>query len=68
MTDQEFLRRLRRYARKHGLAIEYRPDRGKGSHAKVRLGDREATLPRGELKPGMFYRVLRDLGIDKKDF
>ena len=68
MTDQEFLRRLRRYARKRGLQMEYRPDHGKGSHAEVWLGDRKTTLPRGEMKPGTFRSILRDLGIDKQEF
>ena len=68
MSDREFLRRLRRYARKRGLAVDYRPDSGKGSHAEVWLGDRKTMLPRGELKPGTFRSVLRELGIEKREF
>ena len=68
MTDQEFLRKLRRYARTRGPTVEYLPDGGKGSHAKVRLGDRQTILPKGEMKRGTLHGVLRDLGIDKKDF
>ncbi|WP_419837920.1 type II toxin-antitoxin system HicA family toxin [Candidatus Poriferisodalis sp.] len=68
MTDREFLRRLRRYARKRGLQVDYRPDRGKGSHARVRLGDRETTLSMGELQPGRLRAMLRQLDIDKAEF
>ena len=66
VTDQEFVRRLRRYARRRGLQVSYRPDRGKGSHAEVGLGDRKTTLPRGEMKPGTLRRILHDLGIEKQ--
>ena len=68
VTDQEFLRRLRRYARKRGLQVHYRPDRGKGSHAEVGLGNRRVTLPRGEMKPGTLRSILRDLDIEKQGF
>lgn len=68
VTDQEFLRRLRRYARRVDSEIHYRPHRGKGSHAEVWLEDRKATLPKGELKPGTLLGILRQLGIDKREF
>lgn len=68
MTDQEFLRKLRRYARRVDSGIDYRPDSGKGSHSKVWLGDRMAILPKGELKPGTLHGILRQLGIDKREF
>lgn len=68
MTDREFLRRLRRYARKRGLAVDYVPDRGKGSHAGIWLGERRSILPRGELKVGTLRSILRDLGIPRGDF
>ncbi|MCY3948942.1 MAG: type II toxin-antitoxin system HicA family toxin [Acidimicrobiaceae bacterium] len=68
MTDQEFLRKLRRYARGRGLVVDYRPELGKGSHAEVRLGERRTYLPRGEIKPGTLRSILRDLEIDKREF
>ncbi|WP_419554344.1 type II toxin-antitoxin system HicA family toxin [Candidatus Poriferisodalis sp.] len=68
MTDQEFLRRLRRYARQRRLAVEYLPERGKGSHAQVRLGERTTTLRHGELGSGLLRKMQRDLDIDKKEF
>ncbi len=68
VTDQEFLRKLNRYARRHGLRVEYLPNRGKGSHAQIRLGERTTTVRRGELGPGLLRTMLRDLDIDKRDF
>ena len=68
MTDREFLRRLRRYARRRGLAVELVPASGKGSHAGIWLGDRRTFMPRGELRPGTLRSMLRDLDIDKKGF
>lgn len=68
MTDREFLRRLRRYARKRGVSVVVQPDRGKGSHARVWLGDRATTLSRGELQPGKLRAMLRQLDIDKAEF
>ena len=68
MTDREFLSRLRRYARKRGVPVVVQPDRGKGSHARVWLGDRATTLSKGELQPGKLRAMLRQLGIDKVEF
>ncbi|MCY3948948.1 MAG: type II toxin-antitoxin system HicA family toxin [Acidimicrobiaceae bacterium] len=68
MTDQEFLRKLRRYARQREMTLEYLPERGKGSHAEVRLGNRKTTVRRGELGPGLLQKMLRDLDIDKREF
>lgn len=68
MTDREFVRRLRRYARERGLAVEYLPSRGRGSHAMIRLGTRTTTLSKGEIHAGRFHAMLRQLEIDKRDF
>ena len=68
MTGKEFIRRARRYARKHGLAVDFDPRRGKGSHARLQIGQRFTMVPYGELKPGTFRNLLRQLGIDQEDF
>ena len=64
MKAQEFIRRLRRFARKRGLPLEITP--GKGDHVKVRLGEAFTVLPgnRGELRKGTFHAICRDLNID----
>lgn len=68
MNDRKFLRHVRRYARKNGLASEYVPSRGKGSHGEVRLGTYRTTVPRGELARGTLARMLKDLNIDRQEF
>ena len=68
MNDREFLRRARRYARRHRLAFEFDPTQGKGSHGKVYLGDQQTTMPQGEIKPPTLRSMLRDLGIDRREF
>jgi len=68
VTDQEFLRRLRRYARKAGFTVEYHPSRGKGSHAMIVMGAKRTTLSRGEIQLGRFHAMLRQLDIDKREF
>ena len=64
----EFLRRVRRYAKKRRL--EYRFDRrhGKGSHGRVHVGRRFTTVSRRELGKGLLAAMMKDLGIDQEDF
>ena len=68
MNDREFLRRARRYARRHRLAFEFDPTQGKGSHGMAYLGGRRTVVPNGEIKPPTLMRMLRDLGIDRREF
>lgn len=68
MNDREFLRRARRYARRKRLVVEYRPDQGKGSHAKLYLGPNWTTIPQGEIAPGTLRSMLRDLQIERTEF
>ncbi len=43
--------------------------RGKGSHIKVWLNGRRTVIPmhRGDLKPGTFRQIKKDLGITDAD-
>ena len=68
VNDREFLRRVRRYARGRRLNVEFRPDQGKGSHARVYLGPHWTTVPHGEIAPGTLRSMLRDLAIEPKEF
>src|SRR5437762_3295210 len=65
MTGNEFLDRLRRYARRHGLPMIFDPGTGKGSHGRVYLGHRHTTVKdrRKEIGPGLLSKMCRDLGI-----
>jgi mRNA interferase HicA len=53
MTGNEFLRRLRRWARQRGLMCVYEARAGKGGHRRIYLGERFTTIPAltHELRP-----------------
>ncbi|MEX0405398.1 hypothetical protein ABGN05_07000 [Aquibium sp. LZ166] len=44
MKREALIRELRALARRRGLAFEVFTDKGKGSHYRVRLGDRMTTI------------------------
>jgi len=62
MTSRELLRRLRR------LGAEVVTDRGKGGHVMVRLGNRRAIVATGsgEIPPGTFAAILKQLGLRRE--
>jgi len=68
VTSEEFIRRARAYARRTGQRARFDPKHGKGSHGRVYVGGRFATLPRGELKKGVLAAMLRQLDIDRGEF
>lgn len=68
LTGAEFLRRARRYAKRHGKAYHYDPRQGKGSHGILYVGDHRTTVKRGELATGTFRNMLKQLDIPKEDF
>jgi len=41
--------------------------KGKGSHARVKYGDRITTVPRN-IGPGLRNAILKQLGIDRNEF
>jgi mRNA interferase HicA len=69
MRGNEFIRRLQKYAKKQRLAFVWRPDRGKGSHGLLILGDRRTVVrnPKDELKTGTYHAMLKQLGITETD-
>jgi hypothetical protein len=69
MTGREFVRRVRRYARKRRVAFRLDPSQGKGDHAAVYLSDRKTIVPdmRKDIRVGTFRKMCRDLGIDPRD-
>ena len=69
VRGSEFIRRIHRYARRGGIAFEWRPDRGKGSHGILILGDRRTVVrnPKDELKTGTYHAMLKQLGLAGRD-
>lgn len=66
MDGAEFLRRIRRIAESQGLAVRLDERQGKGSHARLYLGDRFTTLKdrRKEIGDGLLNAMCRQLGVD----
>lgn len=69
MRGNEFIRLIRKHAKAKGLAFEWRPERGKGSHGLLILGDRRTVVrnPKDELKTGTYHAMLKQLGLTEKD-
>lgn len=72
MNDQEFLKKLRKFAKARGGQVIVIANRGKGSHRMVgfEVGGavRRTTLRKGELPKGTLAAMLKQLGIPPKDF
>ncbi|HVY33144.1 MAG TPA: hypothetical protein VG960_01865 [Caulobacteraceae bacterium] len=68
MNGKQFIRQANRWARVHGLHASVEASRGKGGHQVLRIGDRWTTVQTGELKPGVFHVMLKQLGIPKEEF
>ena len=68
MNGREFIRRARRYARRHGLEFDYNPAKGKGSHGTVYVGEHETQVQHGEIAIGTLMSMLRELHINRREF
>jgi mRNA interferase HicA len=66
----EFLRRLKRLARRRGWAFAWHPGLGKGSHGKLFLNGRQTTVCdlKREVATGSLHGMLRQLDISTADF
>jgi hypothetical protein len=65
MKREALIRELRKLARKRGIRFELFTDRGKGSHYRVRLGDRMTTIQSGELSALHVRTIRRQLGVEQ---
>jgi hypothetical protein len=63
MKREALIRELRAIARRQGQVFEVFTDRGKGSHYRVRLGDRITTIQSGELSQLRVRTIKRQLGL-----
>ncbi|QND54141.1 type II toxin-antitoxin system HicA family toxin [Phyllobacterium sp. 628] len=63
MKREALLRELRDIARRLEMTFEVVENRGKGSHYRVRLGDRFTTVKSGELTPGYVRLIRKQLGV-----
>lgn len=68
MDGGEFRRRIRRLAKRRGIDYRFSRQRGKGSHGTLYYGDRKTTVKSGEIGQGLLGAMLKQLGLNKKDF
>lgn len=68
MNGKEFVRRARRYARKTGQTFVLDVTHGKGSHGRVYIGDYYTTVKYGEIPPDLLADMLKQLGINRREF
>lgn len=64
MTREALIRELRALARKRNQIFEVFTERRKGSHYRVRFGDRITTIQSGELSNLRVRTIKRQLGIE----
>ena len=69
MTGADFIRKVRRMARRSGIPVRFESRRGKGSHGRLYYGSRFTTVKdrRKEIGPGLLRKMLRDLGLEDID-
>lgn len=68
MNGKEFIRRTQRWAKARGVEVRLDASRGKGGHQILTLGERWTTVQTGELRPGVYFAMLKQLGIAKEEF
>lgn len=64
MKREALIREPWKLAKSLGKDFEIYTDHGKGSHYRVKLGDRRTTIKSGELKPGYVRLIKKQLGVE----
>lgn len=68
MSSREFVRKLKRHARKCNLDFEIKKHESKGSHRRIYVGGRKTTIPwRNELRTGLVRAVLKQLNMNPRE-
>jgi predicted RNA binding protein YcfA (HicA-like mRNA interferase family) len=69
MTGADFIRHIRKIARKRGVTVRFDARRGKGSHGRLYYGNRFTTVKdrKKEVGPGLLRKMLADLDLNMDD-
>ena len=69
MKGSEFLRKVKRIAKRYKVACRWNPERGAGTHGTLYFGDRFAIVKdlKKDIGPGLLADMCRQLGIRKED-
>lgn len=68
MKGNEFISRVKKYAKVKDRDFLVDKSRGKGGHTMVKLGKRKTTVKSGEIGTGLLNAMLKQLEICKEDF
>lgn len=69
MNGNELLKKLRKYAKANSTEVRFVSGQGKGSHGRIYLGPRYATIKdrKKDISPGLLLAMLKQLGLTKQD-
>lgn len=69
MKGSEFLKKIKKLGREHGVSVRIESRRGKGSHNTLFYGERFTIIRnlKDELKTGTYQAMLKQLGVDEND-
>ncbi len=69
MTGNEFIKKLKKLAKRENIHCKLEKDRGKGSHSTVYFGNKHTVVRnlKDELKSGTLSAMLRQLDITLDD-
>ena len=70
MDSKEFLKSLKKIARRRGVELRVDTHHGKGAHVRVYYGTRHTILVTGrrDIPKGLLRAMLKQLKIAPKDF
>jgi len=69
MRGNEFIKKGQRFAKDNDLPCSWHPDKGKGRHGVLTLGERLTIVrnPKDELKLGTLHGRLKQIGLRVED-
>jgi mRNA interferase HicA len=70
VRGSEFIRKVEKLAKANGSPVEFKPQRGKGSHGTLYYNGKFTVVrnQKDELKTGTLSGMLKQLGIRAEDF
>ena len=70
MTGRDFVAKVAQLGRERGVQVRVDAKRGKGSHITLYYGHHKTVVKdrRKEIGRGLLSEMIRQLGLDQKDF
>ena len=68
INGREFTRHAKRYKKQAGLEFRFDRSEGNGSHGRLYVGGRCATVKRAEISRSLLHVMLQELRIEKGEF